>query len=79
MVARPLNQLARQKVSDVRLGPIGEAWDQGRDAAVGPDLGGIEIEFVTPARSRVLTEVDDLLEDELKDVNIEPEPDADQT
>lgn len=66
--------LVREEISDVRRGVVVEAGNEGRDASVGLDLRGIEIELPPPDEARLLTEIDDLLEEPLEDVNPEPLP-----
>ena len=48
-------------------GVIVEVRDEGRDAGVGLDLRGIEIEIATPDQPRFLTQVDNFLEEALED------------
>jgi hypothetical protein len=62
----------------VRRGFVEEARDEGWDARVGFDLGGIEIEFATPEQPRLLTQIDDALEEAREDLHAEALPDAGQ-
>ena len=62
----------------MRRGLVIEAGDQGVDAGIGLDLGGIDVEFPTPDQTRLLAEIDDLLEEALEDVDPKALPDAGQ-
>ena len=70
--------LVREQISDVRRGVVVEAGDEGRDAGVGFDLRGVEVELPAPDEARLLAQIDDLLEEALEDVDAEPLPDAGQ-
>jgi hypothetical protein len=61
------------------LGLAVEARDKGIGVGVGPHPGRIEVEFLAPDQPRFLTEIDDLLEEALEDVDAEALPDARQT
>ena len=70
--------LVREQVGHVGRGFVVEAGDEGRDAGVGLDLRGIEVELPAPDQACLLAQVDDLLEEALKDVDAEALPDAGQ-
>ena len=70
--------LVREQIGHVRRGVVVEAGDEGRDAGVGLDLRGIEVELPAPDQARLLAQIDDLLEEALEDVDAEPLPDAGQ-
>jgi hypothetical protein len=71
-------EFVRKEVSDVSLRFVIEAGDQRRDADVGLNLRRIEVELPAPDQAGVLTEVDDLLEEALEEVDAQPLPDAGQ-
>ena len=74
----PVSELVRKQVSHMRRGVVVEAWHKRRDAGVGLDLRGIDVELATPHQPRLLAQIDDLLEEALEDVDTEPLPDARQ-
>src|SRR5262245_29440227 len=55
-----------------------EAGDERVEVGIGLDLGAVEIEIPAPDEPRLLTEIDDLLEEALEDVDAEALPDAGQ-
>jgi hypothetical protein len=68
--------LVREQIGHVRRGIVIEAGDEGRDAGVGLHLRGIEVEFAPPDQAGLLAQIDDLLEEALKDVDAEALADA---
>ena len=70
--------LVREQIGHVRRGLVVEARDEGRDAGVGFDLGGVEVELPAPDEPGLLAQIDDLLEEALEDVDPQPLPDAGQ-
>jgi hypothetical protein len=67
-----------EQVGDVRLGVVVEARDEGVDVGVGCHLRGIDEQLAPPNKTGFLTEVDNLLEEALEDVDAEALPDAGQ-
>lgn len=67
-----------EQAGHVGFGVVREAGEQRIDDGVGFHFRGIEEEFVLPDQSHVLTEVDNVLEEALEDVNAEALPDAGQ-
>ena len=59
--------LVPEEIGHVRRGVVIEARDERRDAGVRFNLGRVEVELPTPDQARLLTEVDDLLEEALED------------
>ena len=55
-----------------------EAGDQRRNASVGFDFRGVEVELPAPNSAGLLTQIDDLLEEALKDIDPEALADAGQ-
>ena len=70
--------LVLKQLGDVGGGVEVEARDEGRDAGVRLNLGGIEVQLPAPDQPRLLAQIDDLLEEALEDVDAEPLPDAGQ-
>ena len=60
------------------LAVVVEARHQRVDVGVGLDLGRVDVELPAPDQARLLTEIDDLLEEALEDVDAQPLPDAGQ-
>jgi hypothetical protein len=71
-------ELVRKQVIDVRLRLIREAGDQGVERGVRLNLRRIEVELASPDEARLLAQVDNPLEETLKDIDPEPLPDAGQ-
>ena len=55
-----------------------EARDERVSVSIGPHSGGVEVELASPDQPRLLTQIDDLLEETLEDVDPQPLPDAGQ-
>jgi len=62
----------------VGVGFLVKARYEGVEVGVGPDLGGVEEKLIPPHQRRLLAEVDDPLEESLKDADPEPLADAGQ-
>ena len=69
-------QVGGEQIGDVRHGIAVEARDEGVDVSVRLDFGGVDVEPPVPDQARLLTAVDDLLEEALEDVDPKPLPNA---
>jgi hypothetical protein len=60
----------------VGLGVEREPWHQGIGVGICPYSSGIEVELTAPDEARLLTEIDDRLEEAVEEVDAELLPDA---
>ena len=70
----PAVGLILKQMGDVG-GVVVEAGDEGQNAGVRFDLGGVEVQFQSPDEAGLLAQIDHLLEEALKDLDAQSLPD----
>src|SRR5215211_7527526 len=73
-----LRRIVGKQASDVGFGVVIEAWHERIESGVGVNVGRVDIQFAPPNQTRLLTEIDDPLEEPCEGVDAEPLADAGQ-